>query len=125
MSKKISKKVARAAEDATSFEDALEQLESIVRELEDGRVGLADALGRYEAGVKLLKSCYHLLEKAERRIELLSGVDADGNPVVAEFEDDAGESLDEKADARARRRSTGQVKRKRPTAAGDEPEGLF
>ena len=124
MAKKKRKKAVPAADDATNFEDALEQLESIVQELEDGRVGLADALSRYEQGVKLLKSCYHLLEKAERRIELLSGVDADGNPVVADFDEDAGESLDEKADARARRRSA-KGHRKRTTAQSDEPESLF
>ena len=51
----------------SNFEEALTQLETIVHALEDGQIGLADALGRYEEGVKLLKQCYGLLEKTERR----------------------------------------------------------
>ena len=118
------KKKKHPVETATSFEEALVQLESIVGELENGKIGLADALQRYEAGVKLLKNCYQLLEKAERRIELLSGVDADGNPVVADFDDDTSESLDEKASARARRRTSGKAQGDR-TGRGEDGLGLF
>ena len=42
--------------------------------------GLNESLERYEEGVKLLRQSYELLQRAERRIELLSGVDAEGNP---------------------------------------------
>lgn len=118
------KKKPKTVEAATSFEDALVQLESIVGELENGKIGLADALQRYEDGVKLLKNCYQLLEKAERRIELLSGVDSDGNPVVVDFDDDASESLDEKASARGRRRTGGKAKGSR-TGGSDDGSGLF
>ena len=38
------------------------------------------------AASTLLKQCYELLERAERRIELLCGVDADGNPITEPFE---------------------------------------
>jgi exodeoxyribonuclease VII small subunit len=88
-----------------SFEEALAEVEKIVHDLEEGKIGLADALGRYEQGVQLLKDCYQLLEKAERRIQLLSGVDADGNPVVEPFEDAGEASLDDKTRSRAKRRS--------------------
>jgi exodeoxyribonuclease VII small subunit len=70
-----------------SFEEALEQLEGIVHQLEEGQIGLSEALAQYEKGVKLLRQCYGLLERAERRIELLSGVDADGNPVTTPLDD--------------------------------------
>ena len=72
-----------------SFEHALAALEQIVRDLEDGRLGLAESLARYEQGIKLLKNCYAQLEQAERRIELLTGIDAAGNAVVAPFDDAA------------------------------------
>jgi exodeoxyribonuclease VII small subunit len=88
-----------------SFEQALVQLEHIVHQLEDGDVGLAEALSHYEQGVKLLKQCYGLLQRAERRIELLSGVDADGNPVAEPFDDEASLALEEQAQSRSRRRS--------------------
>ncbi|HVW35686.1 MAG TPA: exodeoxyribonuclease VII small subunit [Pirellulales bacterium] len=88
-----------------SFEQALVQLEQIVRQLEDGEIGLAESLSHYEQGVKLLKQCYGLLERAERRIELVSGVDAEGNPVVAPFDDESTLALEERSQPRNRRRS--------------------
>jgi exodeoxyribonuclease VII small subunit len=88
-----------------TFEAALTQLEAIVHQLEDGDVGLAEALARYEQGVHLLKQCYGLLERAERKIELLCGVDAQGNPITESFDDEASLSLDAKGPGRARRRS--------------------
>jgi exodeoxyribonuclease VII small subunit len=72
-----------------SFEQALTVLEQIVRDLEEGRLGLAESLARYEEGVKLLRRCHGLLEQAERRIELVTGVDAAGNPVTQAFDDEA------------------------------------
>src|SRR5580698_2121845 len=50
------------------FETALARMEAIVFELEEGRIGLAEALARYEEGVGLLRQCFALLETAERRI---------------------------------------------------------
>jgi exodeoxyribonuclease VII small subunit len=64
-----------------SFEQALERLQAIVQELEQGELGLDRALERYEEGVKLLRRCHDVLQKAERKIELLSGIDAEGRPV--------------------------------------------
>jgi exodeoxyribonuclease VII small subunit len=90
---------------STCFEDALEQLEHIVHQLEEGQIGLGEALGQYEQGVKLLRQCYDLLEKAERRIEVLSRITADGEEVTQAW-DDATTSLEEKAQTRSRRRSS-------------------
>lgn len=87
-----------------TFEQALEQLETIVHQLEEGDIGLAEALGHYEKGIGLLKQCYGLLERAERRIELLSGVDAAGNPVTQPLADDVS-TLEEKSQNRTRRRT--------------------
>jgi exodeoxyribonuclease VII small subunit len=97
---------AEVAAPSGSFEHALQRLNAIVHELEDGQVGLAESLARYEEGIKLLKQCYGLLESAERRIELCTGIDADGNPVTEAFDDSAATaSLEDKAQARGRRRS--------------------
>ena len=75
--------------DQPSFEEALKRLEEIVHLLEEGEIGLDEALERYEEGVKLLRQAYELLGRAERRIELLSGVDAEGNPIAQPFDDQA------------------------------------
>ena len=81
--------VKPSSAETLSFEEALTSLEQIVQELEEGKLGLAESLSRYEQGVKLLKECHQLLERAERRIELLTGVDAAGNPVTAVFDHQA------------------------------------
>ncbi len=99
------KKSTSRDECAGSFEESLEELEKIVADLESGKLHLSEALDRYEQGVKHLKSCQQLLEGAERKIELLSGVDADGNPVTRPFDEGDDESLESKAAARSQRRS--------------------
>lgn len=68
-----------------SFEAALASLEAIVHDLEDGDLGLAEALARYEQGIKHLRHCYDLLEQAERKIELLTGIDAEGRAQTVPF----------------------------------------
>lgn len=99
------KTIAREECDST-FEESLAELEKIVAELESGKLGLSDALERYEDGVKHLKGCQQLLESAERKIELLSGVDADGNPITQPFGDGDVDSLEAKAAARGVRRTS-------------------
>ena len=91
--------------DQLSFEDALKRLEQIVHALEDGELGLNESLQRYEEGVTLLRQSYELLLRAERRIELLSGVDAEGNPITQSFDDTATFDQNELAKRRSRRRS--------------------
>jgi exodeoxyribonuclease VII small subunit len=86
-----------------SFEEALTALARVVEQLEQGELGLSESLASYEQGVKLLKHCYGQLEAAERRVELLKGFDADGNAIVASFDEQA-MSLEAKAAARGSRR---------------------
>lgn len=117
----------REASATPTFEDSLAKLETIVRQLEDGSLGLTESLARYEEGIKCLKRCHEALELVERRVELVTGVKADGTPVVAAF--DEGElSLEEKAAARSRRRSKGEsgvdeVKRKPKATESVDEEG--
>jgi exodeoxyribonuclease VII small subunit len=68
------------------FEAALEQLEQIVDELEQGEGDLTKALARYEQGVRLLTHCHGVLDGAERSVALLMEVDASGRPVTAPFD---------------------------------------
>lgn len=90
-----------------TFEAGLVDLEAIVRRLEEGELPLAQSLADYADGVALLKHCFQLLESAERKIELLQGLDSDGEPQTGSF-DDTALSLDEKSQARSQRRSRGQ-----------------
>jgi exodeoxyribonuclease VII small subunit len=69
----------------TRFEDALAELEQIIRDLEDGATGLEESLARYEAGIGLLQQCYAKLRDAEQRIVQLAGCGDDGVPVLEAF----------------------------------------
>lgn len=72
--------------DNLTFEEALAELERVVRELEDGQVGLEASLTCYEKGISLLKRCHGQLRAAEQRIMILTGVDEAGQPMTAPFE---------------------------------------
>ncbi len=110
-------------EAAPSFEEAVGRLETIVRDLEDGETGLDESLARYEEGVRLLRRCYEMLERAERKIALLSGVDADGNPITTPVaEGDA--SGEETSPGRKRRRGDSAETATDREASAEEP-GLF
>mgnify|MGYP001770409042 CR=1 FL=1 len=51
------------------FEDALEKLEKIVREMEAGDLPLDSALKSFEEGIRLIRFCQTKLEESERRVE--------------------------------------------------------
>jgi exodeoxyribonuclease VII small subunit len=54
---------------AMSFEDALTELEQIVRRLEAGQVRLDDAILCYERGTQLKRHCEQKLNEAQQRVD--------------------------------------------------------
>lgn len=68
-----------------TFEAALERLEAIVDSMEQGEVPLAELLGKYEEGTKLLKVCEARLKDAELKIEKLKK-QKDGSTTFEAFE---------------------------------------
>ena len=68
------------------FEQALAELDGILRELEDGTTTLEDALARYERGVGLLRQCYGQLRDAEQRVKLLAGMSEEGGADLKPFD---------------------------------------
>jgi exodeoxyribonuclease VII small subunit len=68
-----------------TFEQALTQLEQVVRQLEDGQIGLEESLQRYEQGVELIRYCFTLLRKVEQRVTVLQGFDEAGQPITKPF----------------------------------------
>jgi len=72
---------------ALPFEAALERLEELVGELEDGSLNLEQALAAFEQGVALSRRCAEELDRAERRLEMLVQNGAGG--ARARFEPDA------------------------------------
>ena len=55
-----------------TFEQAVEQLEQIIDQIESGEIGLEDALKCYEQGAKMIKRCQSIIDKAEKRIAELN-----------------------------------------------------
>ncbi|MBN2059001.1 MAG: exodeoxyribonuclease VII small subunit [Deltaproteobacteria bacterium] len=53
------------------FEEALKQLEEIVRDLESGDLSLEDSLKNFERGMKLIKFCSEKLEEVEQKVNIL------------------------------------------------------
>ena len=66
-----------------SFERAIEELESIVKRLEDGKVPLEESVTIYERGEALKRRCEDLLRQAEARVQKIT-LDANGNPTGTE-----------------------------------------
>ncbi len=62
-----------------SFEDALAELEKIVRGLEGGQQKLEDAIASYERGAGLRRHCEAKLAQAEARVQAIVER-ADGTP---------------------------------------------
>jgi len=67
-----------------TFEQALSNLESIVKELEDEKIPLEDSIRKFEMGVRLSSHCLAKLNEAEKKIEELTKND-DGNLSVKDL----------------------------------------
>ena len=65
------------------FEQAIEELETIVKRLEGGKVPLEESVAIYERGEVLKKRCEELLRQAEARVEKIT-LDASGKPTGSE-----------------------------------------
>ena len=65
------------------FERAIDELESIVNRLEEGKVPLEESVAIYERGEALKARCEELLRQAEARVEKIT-LNADGKPTGSE-----------------------------------------
>jgi exodeoxyribonuclease VII small subunit len=65
------------------FEQAIGELESIVKRLEEGKVPLEESVTIYERGEALKQRCEELLRQAEARVEKIT-LDASGKPTGSE-----------------------------------------
>ena len=65
-----------------SFEEAMQQLECIVTEKEQGEIPLADALSKFEQGIKLARASQAQLKQAEQKVQILT----QDNMTLSDFE---------------------------------------
>ncbi len=65
-----------------NFEEAMQQLERIVTEMEQGDLPLAEALSKFEQGIKLARASQVQLKEAEQKVLML----AQDNMTLTDFE---------------------------------------
>ena len=70
---------------ALSFEDALAELEKLVKQLEDGKAKLDDAVAAYARGALLKRHCEAKLREAQAKIEQIA-VGPDGTVATQPFQ---------------------------------------
>ena len=56
---------------SSNFEDAMQELEKITKNLESGTLSLDDAVQAYEKGMHLSRLCQEILKKAEYKLEYI------------------------------------------------------
>lgn len=81
--------LASESESSPSFEESLAKLQTIIAELESGKLTLDDSLQRYESGVEQLRLCHRSLAQVEQRIRVLVNIDEDGKATTKPFEHQA------------------------------------
>lgn len=77
---------SQTALESLSFESAMAELETIVRDLETGKSPLDQSIAAYERGVALKKHCEKKLREAQSKIEKIT-VNNDGKASAAPFEE--------------------------------------
>ena len=79
-----------AAKTPINLEKSLEQLESLIDELESGELPLDAAMKKFEEGIRLTRSCQSALKDAEQRVEILLK-HAGGEETLEDFDIDVDE----------------------------------
>ena len=69
-----------------SFEQSMERLEVIVKQLEKGEAPLSESLALFEEGTALITVCGKMLDEAEQKVVMLKKGE-NGEPVEIPFED--------------------------------------
>src|SRR5215468_6536560 len=82
---------------AIPFEKALDELEHIVEQLEEGSLSLEEALSRFERGIHLSRHLEKQLREAEARVQRLVGGETD-QPILAPFQEKEDQAEEEDDD---------------------------
>lgn len=84
--KASSKKSPAPAEATLSFEQAMQELEALVANMEKNELSLEASLKDFERGVELTRLCQSALQQAEQKIQILSK--KMGQEALLPFEED-------------------------------------
>jgi exodeoxyribonuclease VII small subunit len=72
--------VPKASSKKPSFEQALNELETLVETMEQGELSLEESLKSFERGVLLTRTCQQALKEAEQKIQILTQNSPDAEP---------------------------------------------
>lgn len=104
-----------------SFEEAIQNLEQIVKDMESERLPLDQLVRRYEEGSRLLRTCEQRIREAEQRIELIAAGEAGPEMKPFEVPPKPAESQAEKRGAKAEEPRP-EVSRKAPPPKREEAD---
>ncbi|MEA2646222.1 MAG: exodeoxyribonuclease small subunit [Chloroflexota bacterium] len=76
-----------------TYEEALKELESLIKRLETGSIDLADSIASYERGAALAHHCSQLLEQTEAKVARLV-LDPSGKPAEVPMTETEGNGVD-------------------------------
>jgi exodeoxyribonuclease VII small subunit len=62
---------AKKSKKSTNFETAIEELETLVEEMEQGEISLEESLKKFERGIELTRTCQKALQEAEQKVQML------------------------------------------------------
>ena len=68
-----------------NFEEMIENLEQIAKDLESGNLSLDESVKKFEEGMEISKECSKILENAEKKITILIK-DSEGNIKEKDFD---------------------------------------
>ena len=86
---KKKKKSEEKTGSTSSIEEAMSELHEIVQALESGQDPLDASLSKFERGMTLLRTCHDQLEAAAARIEILTGIESNGDVRTDSFDGSA------------------------------------
>lgn len=69
-----------------TFEQEMEELETIVERLEDGEVALEEAISLFKTGMELSKSCHDKLQSIEKQLDQM--IDEDGEIIPFQIQEE-------------------------------------
>ena len=75
---------------SVNFEKALDQLEELVEDMENGDLTLEESLKSFEKGIKLTRDCQAALSQAEQKVQIL--LEQNGELVTEDFNEGDGDA---------------------------------
>jgi exodeoxyribonuclease VII small subunit len=65
-----------------TFEESMQNLEAIVKQLEEGKLPLEEAIQAFEKGMSYKRNCEEKLKMAQLKIEQIISAEADPKPFI-------------------------------------------